>query len=355
MGVDHAGVRGVVAGTVDPAQPAVRHGSVEGGRTGRWADAVEPAVQQQRRHLRQRGSLVEQRRRAEPAAVAQVVALDAVAHHQGVDSLRIGLGGGCGCAAGEPLFVAPPPQRGPACQHHVIRLERLEQRLGVPPHRRRRPRRRPGAPGTGRAAAARTRHRERIERMGHGQRRAPRAAHHQPALDAQVRTHAAQVGKQVGQACSSCTLPRRSAEASATLVDADDAKAFRVEKAAQQRRKPRAWPAVQHDHGQTPGGARLLHMDLVPARHHEPVGRGSGIRRVQRAQAGAKVQGGHAADRIGWCARPIRPPAIHENHEPRMQTGRLCGGPAPNHHCAWSSCPTPHQPVWRTPSEGDPT
>ena len=95
---------------------------------------------------------------------------------------------------------------------------------------------------------------------------APRAAEHQPFLDAQHFADFFDVGNQVpSRVVIGAGVRQRTA--AAALVDDDDAEHVGIEKAAAGRRCARAGSAVQENDGQPVGIAGFFPVDLVDVRY----------------------------------------------------------------------------------------
>ena len=81
---------------------------------------------------------------------------------------------------------------------------------------------------------------------------------------------------------------QRPAATGAALVDADDAKACRVEHTAKQRRGARARSAMDHDGGDTVVAAKLLHLQHMAAADRQRMA-------AQRGRGGVQARSGHRA------------------------------------------------------------
>ena len=98
--------------------------------------------------------------------------------------------------------------------------------------------------------------------VGERERRAPRAAEHLPALDAEVLAQRLDVGDEVpGRVVVEARVRR--ALAAAALVEQHDAVARRIEEAAHLRVGPAARPAVQEHRRLAVRVAALLEVELV--------------------------------------------------------------------------------------------
>ena len=98
--------------------------------------------------------------------------------------------------------------------------------------------------------------------VGERERRAPGAAEHQPALDAEVLAQLLDVGDQVpGRVVLEARV--RPAAAAAALVEQDDAIARGIEEPARARVAAGAGAAVQEDRRLAVGIAAFLPVDLV--------------------------------------------------------------------------------------------
>ena len=127
-------------------------------------------------------------------------------------------------------------------------------------------------------------------RVGQRQRRTPRAAEHQPALDPRERTHGFDVRDQV---CGGVVaqLAERRRLAGTALVEQDDPVARRIEEAPMHRRQARARSAVQEDHGNAVRIPAFLHMERVQGIDGKPV---RAVRRdlgIQRAHGQGSLRG----------------------------------------------------------------
>jgi hypothetical protein len=99
----------------------------------------------------------------------------------------------------------------------------------------------------------------------------PRAAEHQPALDAQVLPQPLDVGDQVpGRVVDQTGV--RPALAAAALIEQHDPVALRIEEPAHLRVGAPARAAVQEHGGLAVGIAALLEVDLVQLRDAEKAG-----------------------------------------------------------------------------------
>ena len=100
--------------------------------------------------------------------------------------------------------------------------------------------------------------------VGERERRSPRAAEDDPALDAQVLAQALDVGHEVGRGVGLEAAQRRRAAGAALVVD-HDAVVRRVEELAVHRARTRAGAAVQEDDRHAVGIAAFFPVHAVPA------------------------------------------------------------------------------------------
>lgn len=124
--------------------------------------------------------------------------------------------------------------------------------------------------------------------VGQRQRRAPRAAEHQPALDAEHLAQALDVlDQQLGRVVA--PLAQRGGLAGAALVEQDDAVGVRVEKAAVLRRQAGARAAVQEDDRNAVRVADLFPVDGVDVVDRQHAVAGGQDRREQRRRRDGHV------------------------------------------------------------------
>ena len=135
-------------------------------------------------------------------------------------------------------------------------------------------------------------------RVGEPERRAPRAAEHQPALDAEVLAQLLHVRDQVPGGVVDQTGVRPAASAAA-LIEQHDAIRVRIEKAPGAIVAAGAGAAVHEDRRLALGVAAFLVVDLVHRRHAQHAALVRLDRWIQRAQAGGRL-------RPAACAWPAR-------------------------------------------------
>ncbi|KAF1071166.1 MAG: hypothetical protein GAK39_01442 [Variovorax sp.] len=273
-------MEGIVARAGHGLEAARGQQALYGSSGGRATSPVELAVQEQHWMVAQRVERAPRHRVAvrEPAAVREVVRHHLVAIDRALQRIALRLGRGAGLSA---LRVLPdqPGERRARLQCEVVVREHAAQRgqqrraLGQ--------RDRVGQPrpcfGIARARPLEApmqlrgiRHEQPAQqqpvdglrmahRIGQRQRRAPRTADHQPALDAQVPPQRLDVGDQQLGAVVARFAARRAASRAA-LVEGNHAIARRIEAARERGRTARARPAMQHERGATLDGTGGLPM-----------------------------------------------------------------------------------------------
>src|SRR5215831_336115 len=102
------------------------------------------------------------------------------------------------------------------------------------------------------------------------ERAAPRAAGDEPTLDAEMRAQPFDVGDEIPRRVLGELTARRAA-ARAALIEQHDAIARRVERAPVHRHDAGAWAAVQEYDRLAFRVAAFLEVQLVKARHAQPV------------------------------------------------------------------------------------
>lgn len=282
----HFRLEGVVAGAVDQAQPAPGQRLVQALGIAGAAHEVEPAVEEGGGNAGHAARGLEHGVLAEEAAMGEVVCLYAIFVDQRPQ--RLGVTGGRGrrrSRGGDHcLLPSRPGLRGTGGRARIGAGERGAQRGERPALGRFRYRSAQRGPGLGADRARALGAEEPVEvglpgeeaaaqdcaqaavgvgaAPGHRERRPPRTAEHQPALDPKVQAQALDVLDQLAGGVGVAAATWRAASAAA-LVEEDDVKAGGVEELAMARAAAAARPTMKKQHGQTVGIAAALEVEAV--------------------------------------------------------------------------------------------